>query len=97
MPLKVEANVLSKSNASAMGAAIFGAAAADESITGYKNANEVAAALGKINEEVYVPNPENVKVYDQLYTEYKTLLHYFGRGANDVMKRLNAIRDEQNK
>lgn len=92
-----EIKICGSSNASAMGAAILGAAAAAESVTGYKNANEVAAALGKINDEVYTPNPENVAVYDKLYAEYKTLLDYFGRGANDVMKRLNAIRDEQNK
>ena len=92
-----EIKICGSSNASALGAAILGAAAASEQMTGYKNANEVAAALGKINDEVYVPNPENVAVYDKLYEEYKTLLEYYGKGANDVMKRLNAIRDEQNK
>ena len=33
-------------------------------------------------------------VYDRLYTEYVTLHDYFGRGENDVMKRLRAIRNE---
>lgn len=90
-----EIKICGSSNASAMGAAILGAAAASEQVTGYKNANEVARALGRINEEVYKPNQENVAVYDKLYEEYKTLLDYFGRGTNDVMKRLNQIRDEQ--
>ena len=31
-------------------------------------------------------------VYDQLYAEYVTLHDYFGRGANDVMKRLKEMR-----
>jgi len=31
-------------------------------------------------------------VYDQLFAEYKTLYDYFGRGTNDVMKRLKAIK-----
>jgi hypothetical protein len=33
-------------------------------------------------------------VYDRLYSEYKTLYDYFGRGQNDVMKRLRALRRE---
>ena len=41
---------------------------------------------------VYRPIPENVAIYDQLYAEYSTLYDYFGRGENDVMKRLRALR-----
>lgn len=83
--------ICGSSNASALGAAILGAAAAGESVTGYQNANEIAAALGKINEEIYVPDPGNASVYDRLYAEYTTLLNYFGRGENDVMKRLKEM------
>jgi hypothetical protein len=35
-----------------------------------------------------------VRVYERLYSEYKTLYDYFGRGQNDVMKRLRALRRE---
>ena len=87
--------ICGSSNASAMGAAILGIAAADESVTGYKNANEAAAKLGKINDELYTPNAENAAVYNELYAEYKTLHEYFGKGGNDVMRRLNAIRARQ--
>ena len=45
--------------------------------------------------EVYKPNPDNVAVYDKLYQEYKTLHKYFGTGENDVMKRLNKIREDR--
>jgi len=31
-------------------------------------------------------------VYNELYQEYVRLHAYFGRGENDVMKRLKAIR-----
>ena len=41
------------------------------------------------------PIPENAAVYDKLFAEYVTLHDYFGRGANDVMKRLKAIKKEQ--
>ena len=39
-------------------------------------------------------DPVKVAVYDKLYAEYNTLMDYFGRGGNDVMKRLNRIREE---
>jgi hypothetical protein len=32
---------------------------------------------------------------ERLYAEYTTLYDYFGRGANDVMKRLKQIKREQ--
>ena len=40
------------------------------------------------------PIPEHRAVYDRLYAEYLNLHDYFGRGGNDVMKRLKAIRAE---
>jgi L-ribulokinase len=49
--------------------------------------------MGKLKEEVVAPIPENQAVYDKLYAEYKTLYDYFGRGENDVMKRLKKIRN----
>ena len=42
----------------------------------------------------YRPDPERAAAYDALYAEYRTLHDYFGRGANDVMQRLRAIRRE---
>ncbi len=48
--------------------------------------------MSKVKEEYYKPNPENVEIYKKLYAEYKLLHDYFGRGANDVMKRLKEIK-----
>lgn len=42
----------------------------------------------------YQPNPEAAEAYDGLFAEYQLLHDYFGRGANDVMKRLKAMRRE---
>ena len=53
-----------------------------------------AEKMGKLKEEVVAPIPENQAVYDRLYAESKTLYSYFGRGANDVMKRLKKIRND---
>jgi L-ribulokinase len=50
--------------------------------------------MGKLKAETYRPIPANRAVYDRLYAEYVILHDYFGRGANDVMKRLRAIRNE---
>ena len=55
---------------------------------------DIAAAAGKMSRFVphaYTPIPANVATYDRLYTEYLTLHDYFGRGLNDVMKRLKAL------
>ena len=41
---------------------------------------------------VYQPIPANVEAYDALFAEYTLLHDYFGRGANDVMHRLRAMR-----
>jgi len=79
-------------NASARGAAILGAAAAPAELTGFADAAQAAAVLGRITEEIYQPDPENAAGYDRLYAEYCLLHDYFGKGANDVMKRLNALR-----
>jgi len=34
-------------------------------------------------------------VYNRIFREYQTLHDYFGRGGNDVMKRLKALQAEQ--
>ena len=38
------------------------------------------------------PIPTNVAAYDELFAEYQALHDHFGRGANDVMRRLKPIR-----
>jgi L-ribulokinase len=35
----------------------------------------------------------SAEVYDDLYAEYVRLHDYFGRGPNEVMHRLRALRD----
>jgi L-ribulokinase len=48
--------------------------------------------MAHLKDEVYRPNPEAKPVYDELYAEYQLLHDYFGRGSNDDMKRLKAMR-----
>jgi L-ribulokinase len=46
-----------------------------------------------LHRDAYRPDAARADVYDELYAEYVRLHDYFGRGANQVMYRLRAIRD----
>jgi L-ribulokinase len=75
--------------APALGSAIHAAVAAGA----YPDVPAAAAAMGKMHAGAYKPNPGSADVYDQLYAEYVLLHDYFGRGANEVMHRLRALRN----
>jgi L-ribulokinase len=60
----------------------------------YPDIEAAAAKMGKLKDTVVEPDMAAKAVYDQLYADYKTLYDYFGRGDNDVMKRLKRIRRE---
>jgi len=77
---------------SALGAAIYGALAAGEK--GYATMAEAVEHMGIVTDKVYRPDPANTEMYDKLYHEYLTLHDTFGRGENDVMKRLRQYREE---
>jgi L-ribulokinase len=72
----------------ALGSAMHAAVAAGA----YPDIRAAADAMGSVNSGVYQPIPENAAVYDELFAEYATLHDYFGRGANDVMHKLKALR-----
>ncbi len=72
----------------ALGSAMHAAVAAGV----YPDITAAAAQMGKLKDRVVTPNLENKAVYDQLFAEYRLLHDYFGRGQNDVMKRLKAIK-----
>ena len=82
--------VIGTDQASAVGAAIFAAAAAGEEAGGYGNVHEAAEAMKQPPSCVYQPKPDRVKAYDKLYAEYHALYDWFGRGGNDVMHRLGS-------
>ena len=99
MMMQIYADVIRKpvriaesKNGPALGAAIFGAVAAGAAAGGYDDIYAAAAAMGRVRDEIYMPREENAAVYDKLYAEYSILHDYFGRGANDVMKRLKTLK-----
>lgn len=79
----------------ALGSAMFGAVAAGREKGGYDSIFDAAREMGGVKETPFTPIPENARVYDKLYAEYSALHDYFGRGENDVMKRLKKIKVEQ--
>lgn len=87
-----EFRIIQSALGGALGAAMHGAVAAGEAAGGYADIYAAAAKMGGLKDEVYRPIPEHVAVYDQLYADYSTLYDYFGRGENDVMKRLRVLR-----
>lgn len=88
-----EIKIAASTQTPALGAAMFGAVAAGAEQGGYDSIVDAAKAMARIREETYRPIPEHVAVYEQLYREYTLLHDYFGRGQNDVMKRLKSIRE----
>lgn len=84
----------------ALGAAIFGAAAAGSESSGYESIAEIQQAVCGIGSDVYKPNPENAGVYKEIYALYMTLHDAFGTpewsgNLGHVMKDLIAIRERQ--
>ena len=85
--LGIPINVISSKQAPALGSAIYAAVAAGE----YADVFAASDAMKSPIFSSYTPNAENAPVYNALYREYLTLHDYFGRGENNVMKRLLKI------
>jgi L-ribulokinase len=86
--------IAESSQIGALGSAMHGAVAAGAQAGGYDSIVEASKKMARLRDEAFHPIPEHQAVYDQLYAEYVTLHDYFGRGANDVMKRLKALKAE---
>ena len=76
--------------APALGSAMHAAVAAGV----YPDIQAAADKMGKLSDEVISPIPENMAAYDKLYADYMLLYDFFGRGANDAMKRLKTLKRE---
>ena len=93
LPIRVS----SSNQTPALGSAMFGAVAAGKELGGYDSIYEAAKVMAHLKDVIYTAIPENQSVYEKLYAEYLTLHDYFGRGENDVMKRLKTIKVESRK
>ena len=81
----------------ALGSAMFGAVAAGKAAGGYDTIYAASQTMAHLREETYIPIPDHKTVYDQLFAEYVRLHDYFGRGENDVMKRLKSLKSSVRK
>jgi L-ribulokinase len=90
---KRDFSIAASTQTPALGSAMWAAVAAGSAGGGYDTIQDASAAMARLRDEHYSPDPAASAVYDELYAEYKQLHDYFGRGANDAMKRLRAIRD----
>jgi L-ribulokinase len=84
-----EIAVAASRQAPALGAALWGAVAGGAHAT----IDEASAAMARLSDTRYVPRPEHRDAYDVLYGEYLRLHDFFGRGGDDVMRRLKRLRD----
>ena len=90
-----EIGVAASTQTPALGAAMHGAVAAGSALGGFDSIEEAASRMGHLRAERYRPDPGRGAIYDRLYAEYLLLHDHFGRGPNDVMKRLKALRRDQ--
>lgn len=88
MPVRISAS----SQAPALGSAMFAAVAAGQDVGGYQSILEASRHMAHLREEVYLPDPRAHQIYNRLFEEYHQLHDLFGRGGNDVMKRLRSYR-----
>jgi L-ribulokinase len=82
-------SLVGSEQAPALGSAIHAAVAAGA----YPDVPAAAAAMGRRRTSGYTPDPASADVYDQIYAEYLLLHDHLGRGGNEVMHRLRALRD----
>lgn len=83
-------SVIGSEQGPALGSAMHAAVAAGA----YPDIRAAAEAMGKVERDVYLPDPAAADVYDRIYAEYQALHDYFGRGGNDMLHRLRALREE---
>ncbi|MCC3294442.1 ribulokinase [Arthrobacter sp. zg-Y411] len=81
-------SVIGSDQGPALGSAIHAAVAAGA----YPHVRDAAAAMGRVHRNEFLPDPERSQAYNALYAQYTALHDYFGRGGNDVMRKLKAIR-----
>jgi L-ribulokinase len=86
--IRLPISVTTSEQGPALGSAIHAAVAAGA----YPDIRVAAKAMGTIERAAYRPDEARAAAYDRLYAEYSLLHDYFGRGGNEVMHRLRAIR-----
>lgn len=82
--LRRNIHVSSATQAGALGSAIYAATVAGI----YDNISDAIKVMSAEIHRTYTPIEENSRAYDKIFEEYRILHDYFGKGENDVMKRI---------
>ena len=85
---RLSLSVIRSAQGPALGSAIHAAVAAGA----FPDVAAAAAAMGGVERAAFVPREGDAVAYDLLFEEYVRLHDHFGRGGNDVMKRLKSLR-----
>jgi L-ribulokinase len=89
-----EIAVAGSRQAPALGAAMFGAVAAGAVAGGYDSIDAASRAMAHLSGTTFAPRLEHRDAYDLLYGEYVRLHDLFGRGGDEVMRRLKRLQSE---
>jgi L-ribulokinase len=82
-------SIIGSAQGPALGSAIHAAVAAGA----YPDVHKASETMGRVERGVYQPDPVRAVAYEALYAQYRLLHDHFGRGGDDVMLRLRAIRN----
>ena len=86
--LRMPVSTIGSEQGPALGSAIHAAVAAGA----YPDVHAAGEVMGRLNENAFTPDEARADAYDALFSEYTLLHDYFGRGGNDVMHRLKAMK-----
>ena len=89
---RTEIKIAKSQHTSALGAAMYASVAAGESRGGFATIQDACKKMAHLSSKSYIPNNNDKKTYNRLYSEYTLLHDYFGYGHNNAMKRLNNLR-----
>jgi L-ribulokinase len=81
-------HVIGSDQGPALGAAMHAAVAAGV----HEDIYAASAAMGRLRRDAVLPDDARADVYDVLFEHYTALHDHFGRGGDDVMHRLRALR-----
>ena len=89
---RMEIKIADTQHSSALGSAMYATVAAGEGKGGYATIQDASKRMAHLSKKTYIPNNNDKKTYNRIYSEYTLLHDYFGYGHNNAMKRLNTIR-----
>ncbi|MGH9433569.1 MAG: FGGY-family carbohydrate kinase, partial [Terriglobia bacterium] len=78
----------------AHGSAMHAAVAAGAKSGGYATIFAATKRMARLQKSTFRPRAAHHELYNALFAEYQSLHDYFGRGTNDVMKRLKALQQK---